>query len=151
MSDKRNALEPILEKVGKFFALLGSENPNEAATALAKMNDILKKAGLDIHDVWKIGFVDNKEELAALLASMFAKDVDLLVKIGKEQASYFLNDAPFAEVMVNGHRCTYPVESKAFAQFLRHRFILELERPAASSAIKSAALTLAALAEFGAK
>jgi negative regulator of replication initiation len=89
MTDKSKALEPILEKVGKFFALLSSDNPNEAANALAKMNAILKEAGLDLHDLWKIGFSDRREDLAKLMAALFAKDVDVLVRIGKEQASYF--------------------------------------------------------------
>jgi hypothetical protein len=50
MTDKRKALEPILTKVGKFFALLSSDNREEVATAAAMMNETLKKAGLDVHD-----------------------------------------------------------------------------------------------------
>src|SRR6267142_4751166 len=110
MTDKRKALEPILEKVGKFFALLGSDNPNEAANALAKMNDIVKKANLDLHDLWQIGYTEKKEDLAALLASLFAQDVDVLIKIGQERAKYFCNDTVYANVVVHGHRQTYALE-----------------------------------------
>ncbi|MFL5239662.1 MAG: hypothetical protein ACJ8EL_19125 [Rhizomicrobium sp.] len=47
------------------------------------------------------------------------------------------------------HRYAYPVESKAFEQWLRHRFVLEKDRPAASSAIKTVTQTLAANAVYG--
>jgi hypothetical protein len=149
MTDKRKALEPILEKVGKLFAMLSSGNRDEVANAAAKMNDILKEAGLDLHDLWRIGFVEKKEDLAALLAALFEKDADALVKIGQKRASYFCNDAVFADVVVNGHRNTYTVESRKFAKWLLHEFFQEKNRAPTSSAIKAAVRTLAAVAEFG--
>src|SRR6266481_2213602 len=112
MTDKSKALQPILEKVGKMFTRLSSltsDNRDDAAacndvlTSVAKMNDILKSANLDLHDVWQIGFVENKDKLRAILAMLLAKDIDVLLKIGKERASYFCNDAVFAEVEVRGH------------------------------------------------
>jgi putative DNA primase/helicase len=148
VADKR-ALAPILEKVGKLFAMLGSDNREEVANAAAKMNDILKAAGLDLHDLWQMGWDERKDELAALFAALFAGDVDVLLKIGQERASYFCNDAVFADVVVHGHRNTYAVESKAFAKWLLHQFFLEKQKAPASSAIKTAIRTLAAIAEFG--
>jgi hypothetical protein len=150
MTDKRKALDPILEKVGKLFAMLSSDNRDEVANAAARMNEILKKAGLDLHDLWQIGFIEKKEDLAALLASMFEDDVDALVKIGQQRASYFCNDAIFADVIVNGHRNTYAVESRSFAKWLLHEFFQEKKRSPKGAAIKAAARTLAAIAEFGA-
>jgi hypothetical protein len=149
MTDKRKALEPILYKVGKLFAMLGSDNREEVANAVVKMNETLKGAGLDLHDLWQIGWSEKKEELSALLAVLFSGDVDVLLKIGKERASYFCNDGVFADVVINGHRNTFPVESKTFAKWLLHQFFLETNRAPASSAIKSAIRTLAAIAEFG--
>jgi hypothetical protein len=149
MTDKREALTPILEKVGKLFAMLGSDNREEVANAAAKMNDVLKNAGLDLHDLWQLGWNQNKDDLAAVFRAMLANDVDLLIEIGRERASYFCNDAVFADVVVRGHRNTYPVGSKAFAQWLRHQFFLEKQKAPAFSAIKTAVHTLAANAEFG--
>jgi hypothetical protein len=149
MTDKRKALEPILEKVGKLFAMLSSDNRDEVANAVTKMNDILKAAGLNLHDLWQIGWIENKADLAALLAGLFQDDVDVLLKIGQERASYFSNDAVFADVDVRGHRNTYAVESKAFAKWLLHQFFLEKNKAPAGSAIKTAIRTLAAIAEFG--
>lgn len=149
MTDKREALTPILETLGKLFAMLGSDNRDEVANAAAKMNAILKKAGLDLHDLWQLGWNANNDELAAILATMFADDVDVLLKIGRERATYFCNDAVFADVVVRGNRNTYAVESRAFANWLQHEFFLEMKKAAPSSALKTAIRTLAAIAEFG--
>jgi hypothetical protein len=149
MTGKREALEPILEKVGKLFAMLGSDNPGERTNALEKMVGILKNAGLDLHDLWQLGWSENKDEIAALLAALFADDVDLLLKIGRERASYFRNDSVFADIMIRGHRHTLPIEGKAFAKWLLHQFFLEKKKAPAGSAIKTAIRTLAAIAEFG--
>jgi hypothetical protein len=149
MTDKSKALQPIIEKVGKLFAMLGSDNREEIATAAVKMNKILKDAGLDLHDLWQIGFVENKDKLAAILAAMFAKDADTLVKIGKERATYFKNDAIFADVEVHGHHQSYAVHSQAFGNWLRQQFFEETTRVVNRSTIKNATDTLAALAEYG--
>lgn len=149
MTDKRKALEPILAKVGKLFAMLSADNRDEVATAAAKMNDILKTAGLDLHDLWQIGWSEKKDEIAALIAALFQNDVDVLLKIGREQASYFRNDAVMADVIVRGRRHTYPVESRAFSKWLLHRFFEEKKKAPGGGAIKSAVRTLAANAEFG--
>ncbi|MHC2530585.1 hypothetical protein [Bradyrhizobium diazoefficiens] len=149
MIDKRKALEPILDKVGKLFAMLGSDNRDEVATAAAKMNSILKDAGLDLHDLWQLGWTQNNDHLAKILAALFTNDVDVLLKIGQERASYFRNDAVFADVVVRGHRNTYAVESKAFTKWLLHEFFLEKGKAPAGSAVKSAVRSLVAIAEFG--
>jgi hypothetical protein len=131
-ADKRKALEPILEKVGKLFAMLSSDNRDEVANAAAKMNDVLRGAGLDLHDLWQIGWSE-KEELRELLAALFADDVDVLLKIGQERASYFYDDAVFADVDVRGHRNTFAVGSKAFAKWLLHQFYLEKNKAPAKA------------------
>jgi len=150
MTDKAKALEPILKKVGKLFAMLGSDNLGERTNALEKMNAILKNAGLDLHDLWQLGWSKNKEDLAALLTAMFLlDDVDVLIKIGQERATYFHNDAVYADVVVHGHRHTLAVESEAFAQWLRYEFYSDKKKAPTGSAIKTAIRTLAANAEFG--
>jgi hypothetical protein len=149
MTDKRKALEPVLEKVGKLFAMLGSDNRDEVATAAAKIKENLSKVGLDLHDLWQFMVTEKKEELSAAFAALFIGDVELLLKIGKERASFFSNDAVLADVMVRGHRSTYPVESREFANWLRFEFYNENQRAPAVSSIKSAVRTLAAIAEFG--
>ncbi|MFL5239663.1 MAG: hypothetical protein ACJ8EL_19130, partial [Rhizomicrobium sp.] len=75
---------------GKLFAMLGSDNREEVANAAARMNGILRNAGLDLHDLWQLGFNENKnEQLAKLMAEMLATDVDLLFKIGKSKLHIF--------------------------------------------------------------
>jgi len=145
-----------LEKVGKLFAKLSSQDEDaesaawreEAATAAAMMNDILRKVGLTLHDLWQLGWNEKKEDIAELFAALSENDADVLVKIGQQRASYFLNDAVFADVVVNGHRNTYAVESKTFAKWLLHEFFQDKKRVPQGSAIKSAIRTLAAVAEF---
>jgi hypothetical protein len=149
MTDKRKALEPVLEKVGKLFAMLGSDNLGERTNALERMIGTLKNAGLDLHDLWQLGWNEKKEDLFALLATLLQDDVDLLIKIGQERATYFHNDAVYADVVARGHRDTLAVESKAFAQWLRNEFYSEKKKAATGSAIKTAIRTLAAIAEFG--
>jgi hypothetical protein len=149
MNDKRQALESVLDKVGKLFAMLSSDNRDEAANAAAMMKEQLKKVGLDIHDLWRLGWVDNKENIAEVLANLFAnKDSDLLVRIGLEHAKLFRNDQVFADVTINGRRHTYPVESSAFEKYLTHLFYRQRQATTSATAIKAAVRTLVAHAEF---
>jgi hypothetical protein len=158
MTDKSKALQPIIEKVGKVFARLSSLTSdnrddavacNDVLTSVVKMNDILKEAGLDVHDLWQIGFVDNKDRLKAILAMLLQKDVDVLLKIAQERATYFCNDAVFADVEVRGHPHTYAIESKAFKEWLLQQFFLETRRAPTGSSIKTAIHTQAAHVKFG--
>jgi hypothetical protein len=149
VTDKRKALEPILERVGKLFAMLGNDNREEVATAAAKIKEHLSKVGLDLHDLWQFMVTEKKEELSAAFAALFIGDVELLLKIGKERASFFRNDSVHADVVVRGHRHTYPVESRKFANWLKFEFYNENQRAPAGSSIKSAVGTLSAIAEFG--
>ena len=41
----------ILAKIKKCLALAGSDNPNEAATALRQAHALMEKHGLGVHDV----------------------------------------------------------------------------------------------------
>lgn len=148
MIDKRKALEPVLDKVGKLFAMLSSDNPNESASALTKMREILKTADLDIHDLWTL-MTEKQDKLAALLAAMFADDKDLLIKIGTERTSYFVNDAVYADVEVRGHRNSLPIHSKAYQEWLLQQFFLDKGKAPTSGAIKSAVATLAAIVKYG--
>jgi hypothetical protein len=51
MRDKRKAFEAILEKFEKILPHLGNENDGEALNALRSLTALLKKAGLDWHDL----------------------------------------------------------------------------------------------------
>jgi hypothetical protein len=61
--------------------------------ARKSLNELLKKAGLDFHDLWDglwdLAFAENNADIASILASMFgAKDVDILVQIGLDKAKF---------------------------------------------------------------
>jgi hypothetical protein len=142
-------LKPTLAKVGKMLAMLGSDNETDRMAAATAIYNVTKRTGLTPLQLWQMGLAKKEAELRALVAAMLAKDVNLLLQIGQQQASYFCNDAVHADVDVRGHRTTYKVESKAFEKWLLHEFFVETERAPARSAIKSAIRTLAAIAEFG--
>jgi hypothetical protein len=142
-------LKPTLAKVGKMLAMLGSDNETDRMAAATAIYNVTKRTGLTPLQLWQMGLAKKEAELKALAAAMLAKDVNLLLLIGQEQASFFLNDAVFADVEVRGHRTAFKVESKAFEKWLLHRFFVETEKAPARSAIKSAIRTLGAIAEFG--
>ena len=51
MSDKRKQFEAIFAKFEKILPHLGNENDGEALNALRALTDMLKKSGLDWHDI----------------------------------------------------------------------------------------------------
>jgi hypothetical protein len=51
MRDKRKALETIIVKLGKLLPHLGNENDGEALGAVRAITALLKRAGLDWHDL----------------------------------------------------------------------------------------------------
>src|SRR6266446_7818851 len=97
--DKRKKLEPIFDKIEKIFAMLRSDKDGEVLSAVGKLKEILAGAGLDLHDLWDLGWAQQKDDiLAAFAAMMAAKDADKLVDIALKGATFFLNDAVYADI-----------------------------------------------------
>jgi hypothetical protein len=89
-----------------------------------------------------------------VLAKLFAKDEDTLVKLGVAGATFLHNSASaaFADVIVDGHRKTWLLSGTEFHDWLLQQFFNELEKAPSLTARKTAIRTLSAHAQFkGAK
>jgi hypothetical protein len=79
------------------------------------------------------------------------KDQDVLFNLGRERAATLFcsaEGAAFADVVISGHRRTWPLASDEFAGWLMEGFYLERKRAPSSSAVKSAIRSLGLTARF---
>jgi hypothetical protein len=150
VSDKRQALDSVIEKLIPLLAHLDNANEGERGNALARVNSLLAKAGLDWRDLGLL-LQQEKPSLLEMLNHLLAKDADVLIRIGLQNAKFFHTaaDIAFANVMINGHRVTMQLGDAMFDSWLRYRFFVEKQKAPASGAVKSAIATLAAHAQFG--
>jgi hypothetical protein len=148
MSDKRAAFSKITGKLAKLIPLLASDKPGEVLNTAQVIARLLASVKLDFHDL--VTFVTGEQApLAELLGSSREKDQDILLRLGLARASFFHSDegAAFADVIVDGHRATWPLSSE-FVDFLLHEFFLEERRAPTVAAMQSALRTLIAHARF---
>jgi hypothetical protein len=147
-NSKRQALETIIPRLEKLLPHLGNANAGEGEAARRAINRLLKAAGLDWHDL--VAFLsESNEPLLEMLERLFAKDPDILVKIGLKGATFFHSaNAPFADVVIDHHRETLPVSEKEFADWLRHLFFREMKKAPSPGAMRQAIETLSAHAKF---
>jgi hypothetical protein len=154
MSDtKRKKLEAIFAKLQKLLPHLGDANVAKAEAARQAINRLLAKAKLDWHDLMAL-MLEKQPSLFDVLAKLFAKDEDTLVKLGLAGAAFFHNSASaaFADVIVDGHRKTWLLSGTEFHDWLLQQFFNELEKAPSLTAMKTAIRTLSAHAQFkGAK
>lgn len=77
------------------------------------------------------------------------KQADLLIELAQEAELFHCPDAiAFADLMVNGHRETWPVRSKGFRRWLARRFFEATSGAPNSEALQSALNVLEAKAHF---
>ena len=146
---KRKALETIFAKLEKLLPHLGDANPHEAAAALGKINALLASARLDWHDL--MGLLNDKApSLLDLLAKFLAKDDKILIELGLAGGEFFhtSHSASYGDVTMDGHRHTLAVAGPDFAEWLVHRFFLEMKKAPSPSALRSAIQTLSAHARY---
>src|SRR4051794_29918919 len=86
---KRAALKTIFAKLTKLIPHFANDNDSEALAALRKATRLLASAKLDWHDLTMLlaGEPQSVLELLAMLLGM--KDVDLLLKLAREKATFF--------------------------------------------------------------
>lgn len=145
---KRKQLEIIFAKLQKLLPHLGNANPNEAAAALKKINNLLATVELDWHDFVTL-LHDKEPSILDWLDKLFAKDQDVLIKLAFAGADFFHSaEATFADVLVDGHRNTWPLSGAEFASWLLHQFYIEMKKAPSLTAMKTAIRTLSALAKF---
>ena len=77
-------------------------------------------------------------------------DQEVLLGLGRAGATLFCTTegAAFADVVIGGHRATWPLASEEFENWLTHGFYLERKRAPSPSAMKNAIRSLAACAKF---
>jgi hypothetical protein len=83
-------------------------------------------------------------DFADMLAALFTKIADLLVKIARQESVLFHNPdhEPYAHAKVGGHRETYHVRSHAFALWLRQRYFQKYKASVSANAMTEALATI---------
>ena len=126
MPDKRKAFETIIGKLQKLLPHLGDENDGEALGAARASTALLKKAGLDWHDLVML-LHGNQPSLLEMLAGLVEKEADALVRLGRAGATFFCStkNTAFADVMIGEHVLTLPLAGPKFQEWLGHQYFRE--------------------------
>lgn len=145
----RRKLETILAKLRALLPHLGNANDHEAEAARRAINRLLAGVGLDWHDLTSL-LMEKEPSLFELFAKLFASDADLLVQLGLAGAKLYHSSraVTYADVMIDGHRNTFPLSSSDFSDWLLHQFFMEMQKAPGLTAMKTAIRTLGAHAEF---
>lgn len=147
-TSKRQALEAIFPKLQKLLPHLGNDSAGEADAARCAINRLLASAKLDWHDLATL-LLNKEQSIHEMLGRLLAKDQDVLINLGLAGAAFFWStEGVFADVMVDGHRNTWPLLDREFTDWLLHQFFMEKKKAPALSAIKAAIRTLSAEAKF---
>lgn len=145
---KRQALEAIFPKLQKLLPHLGNDSAGEADAARCAINRLLASVKLDWHDL-TIFLSDKKEPVLEILNRLFEKDQDILMRLGLAGAAFFCSaEGAFADVMVDGHRNTWPVSDSEFSDWLLNQFYIEKQKAPGLGAMKAAIRMLSVRAKF---
>ncbi len=132
----------------KLLPHLGNASAGEADNARCAINNLLASVKLDWHDLAAL-LLDKEESISDMLGRIFAKDQDVLVELGVAGAVFFCStEGVFADVMVAGHRNTWPLSEAEFSDWLLHQFFMEKKKAPGLGAMKAAIRTLSARAKF---
>jgi hypothetical protein len=148
MNEKaKNKLRDTLRKL---FALMGSDNANESSAAKSKIDALLKKYNLTWNDAMEIiGATADGGPDASLLFDMLMrgqrKQADELYELAKA-AEFFRtkDDTVCADIMIDGHRETWPLHSGGFERWLRRCYRAKFEQACNSESLKTAILEIEA-------
>jgi hypothetical protein len=147
-ASKRKALEAIFPKLQKLLPHLGNNNTGEADAARLEINRLLTSVKLDWHDITTL-LLGKEDSILDMLGRLLAKDQDILVKLGLAGATFFCaTEGAFADVVLNGHRNTWPLSDSEFSDWLLHQFFIEMKKAPSLGAMKQAIRTLSAHAKF---
>jgi hypothetical protein len=153
MTDKRTALKEISDKLLKLMPHLGNENAGERENAVQMINNLLRSAGLDWHDLGALlinGGEEDGDGLADLFANLLGADDEKVIALAHKTAFFFHNGAGgvFADVNDDGRRLTYSLDGDDFADWLRYLFFKQFRKPLKESPLKTALATLRAQAKY---
>jgi hypothetical protein len=111
----RQALEAIFPKLQKLLPHLGNDSAGEADNARCAINNLLKSVKLDWHDLATL-LLNKEESIHEMLGRLLAKDQDVLINLGLAGAAFFWpTEGVFADVIVGGHRNTWPLSDPEFS------------------------------------
>ena len=145
---KRQALKAIFPKLQKLLPHLGDDSAGEADNARCAINNLLATVKLDWHDLTAL-LLNKEESVPDMLGRLFAKDQDVLITLGLAGAVFFRStEDVFADVMVAGHRNTWPLSEPEFFDWLLHQFFIKKKKAPGPGAMKAAIRTLSAHAKF---
>ena len=149
MRDKRKTLATIIGKLGKLLVHLGNENDGEALSAARAMTALLKRAGLDWHDLVAL-LHGNQLSLQEMLAGLVENETDALVRLGRADATFFCSttNIAYADVRAGEHVLTLPLASREFREWLGHRYFFEKQKAPKLASERDALRTLAAYARY---
>jgi hypothetical protein len=147
--DKRKAFEAILKKLEKLFPHLGNENDGEALNAVRSITALLKKNGLDWHDLVAL-MHGTGQPLFEMLSKLQEKEADTLVRLARTAATLFVSAkrVAFADVRVGDRVLTLPLRSTEFSEWLLAHYYKEKQRAPKLSAEKDAIRTLTSVAKY---
>ena len=86
---KRAALKTILKKMAKLIPHFTNTNDGEALNALRAATRLLASVQLDWHDLTALLVGEPQSVLDLLMTLLGAKDVDLLLHLAREKATFF--------------------------------------------------------------
>jgi hypothetical protein len=142
---KRAALRTIFEKLAKLIPHFGNTNDGEALAALRKATRLLASAKLDWHDVMALLTGEPQSVLDLLAALLGRKDVDVLLHLARERATFFCTNG--GEVYATVDSEILPVDvAGEFNDWLWDAFLLDKKRAPTPTAVKNAIRALQAVA-----
>jgi hypothetical protein len=133
---------PFVPEVLESLATLKEENRAKFEVLRSK----LKKVGCRVTEL-----DDAIAEVSGDIRGPGPTKADILIEFAKTAEAFHTADgAAFADLNVKGHRETWAIRSKGFAQWLSHRYYEETRGAAGSEALKSALDAIEAQARFDA-
>jgi hypothetical protein len=140
----------VRDTLRKLFALMGSDNANESSAAKSKIDALLKKYKLTWNDAMEIigATADGGPDASFLFDVLMRgqrKQADELYELA-QAAEFFRakDDTVCADIMVDGHRETWPLHSSGFERWLRRCYRAKFKNACNSESLKTAILEIEA-------
>src|SRR5262249_9437411 len=140
----------LRDTLRKLFALMGSDNANESSAAKSKIDALLKKYGLTWNDAMEIigATADGGPDASFLFDILMRgqrKQADELYELA-QAAEFFRtkDDTVCADIMVDGHRETWPLQSSGFERWLRRCYRAKFKQACNSESLRTAILEVEA-------
>jgi hypothetical protein len=142
---KRTALRTIFKKLAKLIPHFGNANDGEALAALRQATRLLAVVKLDWHDMLALLAGEPQSILDLLTALLGKKDVDVLLHLAREKATFFCTNSGGVYATIDGEILPVDVAGQ-FNDWLWDTFLLDQKRAPTPTAVKNAIRALQAVA-----